>query len=329
MSRKKFTACAKIAVLAIILATVGWNLYTAWRDVGLAQLRTSMDIDWRWSALPPLGFACVLLTGATAWLWLLRRMDAAGSPLKLYGAYFFSQMGKYIPGKVMLLFMRLERTDRLGVSSRATTLSTIMENATGLISSAGMGVLLLLHFLVFRSGARHRWLLLIASSSLVVLLTAIHPAVFYSFLNPVLRRLGRPEIEQSQRLPMRTLLIATFMMAPCWFFGGFALWASARCLLPVSTEHFWGLMGAFALSVLAGVISFLPGGLGVRELVQGLFLLPVVTLTIPESDALHAKAKLVVTLIVLLQRVFQIIAEAGLGLLGGFLTASIPARVKK
>jgi glycosyltransferase 2 family protein len=329
MSQKKFIACLKIFVLAIILAAVGWNLYTAWRAVGLAQLKTAIDIDWRWSALPPLGFAGVILTGATAWYRLLRRMDSKGSPLKLYGAYCFSQMGKYIPGKVMLLFMRLERTGPLGVSPRATTLSTVMENATGMISCAGMGALLLLHFLVFRSGARHRWLLLMASSSFLVLLTAIHPAVFYRVLNPVLRKLGRPEIDQNQRLPLRSLLLSTCMMTPCWFLGGIALWASARCLVPITIDHFWSLMSAFSLSVLAGIISFLPGGLGVREVVQALFLLPVVTATIPESDALHAKARLVVTLIVMLQRVFQIIAEAGLGLLGGFLTASLPVVTRK
>ena len=318
----RLVAGAKIIILAAILTIIGWNLYTAWREVGVAQLRAAIDIDWRWALIPPLAFGGMLLTSATAWIWLLRRLEPVRSLRPLYGAYFFSQMGKYVPGKITLLLMRLERTRQLGVSSYAVAISTIMENATYLICGAAIGVLVLLRFATGGGGPRYLWLLLIASASILVLLAAIHPAVFYRFVNPVLRKLGRPEIETDQQLSMRSLLISSSMMIPCWFFGGLALWATVRCLVSVPVTHLWGLVSAFALSVLVGMISFMPGGLGIREIVQGLFLLPIVSMGMAPADVSDAKVKLLVTLAVMLQRVLQITAEAGLGLLGGLLTTS-------
>ena len=320
MSRKRLIASAKITILAAILAVVGWELYAAWREVGIARLKAAIDVDWRWSLMVVLCFAGELYASAVAWLWLLRRLDPAGSPLFMYGAYFFSQLGKYVPGKIMLLILRLERTSRLGISGGAVTLSTLMENATYMLSGAATAVLILLQHLIARNPAGRPWLLLLALSSMAVLLTAIHPAVFYGILNPVLRRLRCPEIAPEQRLTMNSLLASVAMMSPCWIFGGFASWATIRCLVPIDIGHFWGLVAAFALSVLAGMISFLPGGFGVREVVQALLLLPIVTASNPGRAASFAEAELVVSLAVLLQRVFQIITEASLAVLGGWIT---------
>jgi uncharacterized membrane protein YbhN (UPF0104 family) len=329
MSRKKLVTGIKLCLLIVILAVVGWNVYAAWRDVGMAQLRTAIEIDWRWSTLSLLGLACVLLTSATAWFWLLRRLDPAGSPVQLYGAYCFSHMGKYVPGKVMLLLMRLERADRLGVAHLATTLSTIMENAAYMVSGAAVGIAVLLHFLVQRNPAGHLWLLLVATCSVVVLLVAIHPGVFYRLTNQVLNWMGRPVIEPGRRLPMSAVMVSGAMMVPCWFFGGLALWATTRCLVPVDFSHFWVLMSAYALSILLGIFSFLPGGLGVRELVQGYLLLPVVSASIPASETMGAEATIIVAMVVMLQRLCQLTTETGLGLLGGILTGSGVRRVRE
>jgi glycosyltransferase 2 family protein len=318
-------AALRMLTLSAVLVAVGWQLHASWRNVELLRAKAVTQIDWRWSGLALLGFTGVLLTGASVWYWLLRRMDRAGSPLALYGAYCFSQMGKYVPGKIVLLLMRIERAGHVGVSTRTIALSTVMENAASIISSAGTAVVLLVPALT-TGGGRHRWLLLLASCSMTVLLISVHPAVFYRILDSVLRTLRRPAIEPDQRVPMRALLAAVLAMTPCWFFGGFALWASARCLVPIAPGQFWSLMSAFAVSVLAGAVSFLPGGLGVRELVQGRLLLPLVRQAIPVSDPLHGNATLVVALIVVLQRVFQITTEAALSLLGAAVMAHWPAR---
>lgn len=314
---------AKLALLCLVLFMVGRHLRAAWLDLDAAQLRGVIRIDWRWALLAPLGFTGMLLVSATGWIWLLRRMGARGPTLQLFAAYCFSQMGKYIPGKIALLLMRVERSRRFGVDGYAVTIATIIENVTYMVSGVAAG-LLVLYGLPSRGvhSSQMMWLLLGAGAVVVALLALVHPAVLYRAVNPVLRRLGRPALRPEQRLSMRILLLSSLMMVPCWFLGGFALWASVRCLAPVGFDQFWTLTGVFALSVLVGMISLLPGGFGIREVVQGLFLFPVLISCMGNAPGAHAEAKIVVAAAVVLQRALQVATEAALGVLGGVLTAS-------
>jgi len=96
-----------------------------------------------------------------------------------------------------------------------------------------VGIVVLLHFMIRRHPAGHLWLLLVALGSVVMLLIAIHPSVFYRLINSGAEADGRPVIESGGRLAMSSVAVSTVMMLPCWFFGGLALWATIRCLLPV------------------------------------------------------------------------------------------------
>jgi len=78
----------------------------------------------------------------------------------------------------------------------------------------------------------------------------------------------------------------------------------------------WVLLSAYTFSILLGIYSFLPGGLGVRELVQGYLLLPVVRRPYRPAGAASAEATILVSLVVMLQRLFQVAVEMGMGLLG-------------
>jgi hypothetical protein len=133
----------------------------------------------------------------------------------------------------------------------------------------------------------------------------------------LLQKAGREEIEPRQRLRTVAILASVFLMLPCWFFGGVALWSTARCVAPVGLEHVWRLGGAFALSVVLGVLSFLPGGLGIREVTQGFLLVPVLLTTLPPAPSVSARAQILAGLIVVLQRLLQLAVEVTLGLVGG------------
>jgi uncharacterized membrane protein YbhN (UPF0104 family) len=327
MSHDKLVPGIKVAVLGVVLAAVGWHLNSAWSEVKLVQLADAVRIDWRWSVVSMLGFAGELWIAAAIWIRLQKRMEPSGTRLQLYGAYFFSQLGKYIPGKVVLLLMRLERTVRLGASSRSVTISTLMENAAYMVSGGALGILVLQQF-VGRADAAYKNLLLVSALSIAAMLAAMHPAVFYRFVNLLLRRMGRPEVDTGRRLPASAIMLSILLMIPCWLFGGLAAWASARCLVPVGVGQFWSLTGAFSISVLAGMISLLPGGLGIREAVQGILVYPVVMSALPAAGGLPAEAKIIVAMMVMLQRLFQIAVEVGLGLTGGFLTRSLPVNNK-
>ena len=315
MEPRALVSGLKITLLAVVLFTAGWKLHGAWQEYRAQQQREPVVIDWFWSVPSMAALAAVAATGATGWYWLLRRIDGAGAVIRLYDAYWFSQLGKYVPGKIVLLLMRLERTAPLGVSGRATTVATLVENAVYVVSGAAAALLAL----TGSAGGHGRLLtgVLLAGG---LLLVAVHPAVFYRLVNPVLKRAGRAEIDPGQRLRASAILASTLLMSPCWLFGGAALWSASRCVVPLSIGEVWNLSGVFALSVVLGMISFLPGGLGVREVTQGVLLVPILLTALPSDPAASARAQLLAALIVVMQRLFQLAVELVLGLLGGLLS---------
>jgi uncharacterized membrane protein YbhN (UPF0104 family) len=131
-----------------------------------------------------------------------------------------------------------------------------------------------------------------------------------------MKKMKKPPVAPEQRLRMRTLAAAVLAFLPCWFFGGMALWGAVCCVKYISPVDSWWFLGAFALSVIIGMASFLPGGIGMREAVIGAAV--VIQLT-PAVG--HSQAVFYATVVAILQRLFQVVVELVLGVAGGALTS--------
>jgi uncharacterized membrane protein YbhN (UPF0104 family) len=151
--------------------------------------------------------------------------------------------------------------------------------------------------------------------AIAVLVAVCHPRVFYGLVDRLLKAMKRPAVAEGERLGVGRVAVAVAGFLPCWGFGGLSMWAAARCVWPVGLWECAWFAGAFALSVIIGMASFLPGGLGIREAVV------VGALTIEMAPAVgHSKAVILATVAAALQRLFQIVAEVGLGVAGGAVT---------
>jgi uncharacterized membrane protein YbhN (UPF0104 family) len=216
--------------------------------------------------------------------------------------------------------MRIERAGRFGMQPGVCTLSTILENALYMISGGLVGMLAILR--VSQGLDAHKRLIVWPATILAVLVlaAACHPAVFYGLVNRLLRKMNKPQVPGSRQLRMPILALGVLGFIPCWIFGGLALWGAARCvdssLALAGSEWF---AGAYALSVIIGMASFLPGGLGIREAVLIAALSVQFSTHLPQNQAF-----LLAGVAAALQRIFQIVVEVFLGLLGGALT-SLPA----
>ena len=80
--------------------------------------------------------------------------------------------------------------------------------------------------------------------------------------------------------------------------------------------------GGIALSVIIGMASLLPGGAGIREAALG----AAAALQFTAHGVPHAQAVLMGGAVAILQRIFQVIVEVLLGLVGMLLTRSSPAK---
>ncbi len=308
MTKKTGVFILKLVVMVAVFTFVGIKLDETWHKVG----QHPVHIDWHYCVLIPLAFVCIMMTNALTWLWLARQMGDRNPILPLLGAYTFSQMGKYAPGKVLLVLMRIERTHRARMSRETCLLSTLLENAMYTLSGGLVGAMALV--VVARN---HPLYLMGCGLLMAALLGLFYPRFFFWIINTALRSMGKAAIPPSRRFKLSHMMYAVVMFLPTWLFGGVALWAAVSCVHHVSILHTVELIGVFALSVSLGMFSLLPGGLGVREAVQALFIAPLVGS--PE----------LVVVVVALPRVFQIIVELTLALTGGLinsrLTAALPA----
>ena len=302
----------KVALLVTVAGIIAWKLHAAWRDVANKHLA----IDWRWGAIALAGFTGSMLTSALVWRCLARRMGDRSPTFPLLASYTYSQMGKYIPGKVILLLMRIERAQRFGMAPAVCTLSTLLENALYMISGGLVGMLAIVR-LAGDVDPKYRALLWPATiAGVLLLMAACAPPVFYGLFNRILRQMKRPEIPPQDRLAAATLALAVLGFIPCWLFGGLAMWGSCQCVHPVPLADCWWFAGAYALSVIIGMASLLPGGAGIREAV----LLSAAALQFAAQGVEHSQALLLGTAVAILQRLFQLVVEMLLGLLGMLVT---------
>ena len=339
MNKKNLILLAKVVIFVLVVWGVGRFVLKAWDEwqrASAAATQANMQvslatIDWRYGIVAVVGFIGVMLVSGLTWRWLAWLMGDRSPTVRAVGAYVFSQMFKYVPGKVVLLLARVDRAKRFGMTGETCTLSTLLENALYMVSGALVGMFAVKHIAdALPAGLPYRELLRAAMwpttiAAVVVLATACHPWVFYTLVNGLLKKmenvLKEMEMEMApvpreEWLGMGTLAAGMLMFVPCWACGAVALWASTCCLHPIPIGDCVWFIGAFSLSVIIGMLSFLPGGAVIREVVLG----TAVTLQLTVSGVPQAQAVLLGTLVAVLQRFFQLAAELIVGIAGAVVT---------
>ncbi len=211
-----------------------------------------------------------------AWFWH-RALASLGQPTPwaaVLRAYFLGHMGKYVPGKAMAVILRIAAVRKWVPSMRIAIVSTMLETLT--MMAVGAFLAAAISIVLLRSKPE------LAALALV---TAI--AVGLPTLPPVARwlarigvaRLQQPTDDQSSTptdiesnlrgINLRLLVEGWLAAGACWLFLGLSLWATLRAIgvnsiSPINDLPM--LVAAVALAVVAGFISMLPGGLGVRDL---------------------------------------------------------------
>jgi uncharacterized membrane protein YbhN (UPF0104 family) len=312
MTKKRIIFVVKLLVMIVVFVYVGIKLKEAWQSIDEKKI----SIDWRFAPIAVVALIGNMLTSALVWRWLASKMGHRGHTLGLIAAYTFSQMGKYVPGKVALLLMRIERAARYGMPKRTVTLSTLLENMIFMISGGLTGMVAIAHVAGELRPAMQALVWPVTLAMVIILTTACHPRVFYGLVNRVLVKMKRVPVTKEDQLSSSTLTRALLGFLPCWIFGGIAMWATTCCLHPTNIANVGWFAGAYALSVIIGMASLFPGGIGVREVVLG----AAITLQLTPVMG-HDKAAILALVAVALQRFYQVIVEVALGL-GGMAVTS-------
>jgi uncharacterized membrane protein YbhN (UPF0104 family) len=263
----------KSAVAVLVLWYLGRHVTRTWRD--LHSHGESIHIDAAWIAVA----GALYLAGLTACGMVYARVMAAGqTPVGTAAAvraYLISQLGKYVPGKAMVVVMRVGLSTPYGARPAIAALATFYETLTMMAAGALVGAL------GFALGPRPvQWIPLGASAGLAALLLAVVlPAVFPRVA--ALMTMPFPGVgpDSLPSLSYRLLGMGLLWSLAGWVLLGLSQVAVVRAMSPDGVPpSLWPVVTAgVALATVAGfVVVIMPGGLGVREAVLMASLAPAV-----------------------------------------------------
>ncbi len=269
----------KLVVRAVVIALVVWGV---WYTVQKAA-RSLQEEEFAWSDLARLDVRWLLAAGAiylaglapACWFWrqVLRALGQRPMTLPLVRAYFIGHLGKYVPGKALVVVLRTGLIRGAGVDATTAAVSVFVETLTMMAVGAGFAAALL--------AALYR-----EQRGLLVLGVAMALGAGIPTLPPIFRRLVmilqvkrlNPQIESALRgLDWRLALGGWTALGLGWCLLGASLAAVLQSIpgVEVQTSQAPLIAATVALAMVAGFLSLIPGGLGVRELVVIPLLAPV------------------------------------------------------
>lgn len=252
----------------VLLVLVAWGIHNTLTS-GWQKLQGE---HWRLSQLRPAWLvlaATLYLHGqlGPGWFWW-KTLCWLGQPARLLAtlrAYLIGHIGKYAPGKALVIVIRAGLLKGGGTTATAATVAVFFET----LSTMGIGAAMAVIILAVRF-TEHRALI-----GAAILLWAI---VSGPTSPPVFRRLvrftgaGKLDPAMADRLThlrYGSLVWSWLPIAAGWLLMGLSLWATARAA-GFTTElsafdEIAFCTAAVAMAVVGGFLSFVPGGLGVRE----------------------------------------------------------------
>lgn len=256
-----------VRLTLLVLVTIG-----IWHTIGRAiedlQAQGFELAQIRPGYLLAAGF-CYLAGLLPCWWFWHRTLQAMGQRptcRETLRAFYIGHLGKYVPGKALVVVLRtdLVRSPRVSTSVAAT--SVFVETLTMM----GMGAFIAAALLgaLFRE---HVWLIVLALGLMIAAVTPTLPPVFRLLVRLVGVRRVDPDIDAAlEGLDYRLMSLGWITVAAGWCLLGVSLWLVLRAIgAPVTFTpgHLALVTACVALAIVAGFLSLLPGGIGIREFV--------------------------------------------------------------
>jgi uncharacterized membrane protein YbhN (UPF0104 family) len=261
--RSLLSTVARWAVVVAIFAFIARSLILNWGQLSGADLHFDVGL-----LLVSFGLLTVWMV-AQAWIWhlLTITVGVAISPPHAMAAWFYSQLGKYVPGKVFLYLGRLHFYVREGRPAGPVTLAFGVE-FVGNLAAAIFTVLIAGLTLDIPGFDRYRWLLVAA---LVAFLVGLHPRLLTRVISLAARIVRRRPFPVTLGYGHMLRYLGLYVVN--WLLFGGALFVFIRSFYALDVGSILYLTGAFSFAGMVGILAvFAPSGLGVREGILALFL---------------------------------------------------------
>lgn len=286
-SRKAWLMRAvKLVIVAMVVGAAGHSLYRAWHQLS--------EHDWQvqplWLGVAGVLYLLGMLPAALFWhrvLGVLGQEARLGESLR---AYYVGNIGKYVPGKAMVIVLRtgLIRSQRVDTAVAAVSVfvETLTMMAVGGFLAGGL-MIVWCH--------QQGWIVYGSLGLMVVAGVPTIPPVFRRLVR--LARVGRSDAAVAaklEQLGLGTLLWGWAATTVSWCVWGLSYWAVLRSMNLSGLDligEFPRYTAAVALAVVAGfVLLVLPGGVGGREVALVQVMTPYLTSLVPNAGLAAAWA---------------------------------------
>lgn len=254
----------RILVALLVVAAI---VYTAIKAKG--QLRENnfdfRSVNWVWWISALACYVATMVFSCLFWHRVLLAFNQRPRLIDSFLAFFASQLGKYIPGKAMVVVIRTDLIRGDDVKTGPAAASVFVETLTWIFVGSAIASLLL----IFRF--RDQVVLQITAALLTVAAGVLTwPPIFRRIALKVGGVGGRKIVKTFDGLDLKTMSYGWAMMTLGWCLNGLSLWLVLRGL--PDTNVTWAdyplALACVSLATVAGFVSLLPGGIGVRELVM-------------------------------------------------------------
>jgi uncharacterized membrane protein YbhN (UPF0104 family) len=261
--RRLLPAVARWAIVLLIFLFIGRSLVVNWDE--LSQVELHFDI-----ALLVLSMVILflwMLGQALIWHLLTVTNGVGIRPTRAIAAWFYSQLGKYLPGKIFLYLGRLHFYVREGKGAGPVTVAFGVEMVGNFAASIFM-VLVAVMTADVPALDPYRWLLVVA---LIGLLASLHPRLIGWLVALAAKVLRRKPFQITMGYGQLLRYVGLYVVN--WLVFGLALYVFIRSFYPLEFSSIVYLAGAFSFASMVGILAvFAPSGLGVREGVLAVFL---------------------------------------------------------
>ena len=261
-----------VAVKLLIVVVVVWFIRSTIVG-GWAELKKSPPhVDFRWLAAAGGLYLLGTLFCGIFWHRILRALGQNVGFWTALRSFYIGHLGKYVPGKAMVVILRAGLIRGPGVDASLAVVSIFFETLTMMSVGALMAAAIVAVW--FRGQPLLLW------TSLAVVAVAGLPTIPPMFRRLVrligLGRLKPGILEKLDGLGYGIVLLGWALNAIGWAILGLSYWAVLRALgaesgNPLGQLHLY--TAGVSLAVVAGFVSFVPGGAVVREAVLTEFIM--------------------------------------------------------
>ncbi len=259
----------------VYVLVIGSIAFTIWR--GITEIRNSsisvQDFNWNWLPAVSLFYFCSISISWFYWHCVLIGLGQRPKLSHSFPAFIVGQLGKYFPGKALVVIIRTGIIAGPNVQPAVAATSVFIETLTYMAVGAGVACVLMIFFVDVGP-----WLILLGCGGILAAGLPIFPPVFRRIVR--LSRLDKlsPKIGVAvANLKTRTAVLGWCLLPFSWLLVGLSLWSIIQLtgVGSVSLNELPRITACAALAIVVGFLSMMPGGLGVREVVLVALLSPL------------------------------------------------------